>query len=806
MSHNTYNNLWADAQRTIDDVSQFDTFLHGEKPNKDKRQAQSLVSSLYVKYITVVNKLDQCYDQIVHPQKRLTIRKLLDACIGRVIELKHELVEIDLSEFSYYDEVLLELKLPRSEAEVRSPKYYLREREEELRARRTLMDGILKKLGFYEEEVVEATLSEEEAVRLIQAHERARQGRLRSQFMKEIRLMKEKGKAEPADKKPSDGGFAALKIQKTWRGYNTRRKMKRRKLEEMLLIGMLPPTEMPRGERARAAQVREARHGVQALHQREFERQLLAVKEALQWSRGGTMKEELADEVRAWILDYQAHTGKFPEIPSEESGGSALFFTRQGTGSEISKSTTASSKGSKDKKDKGKKEKEDGKKKMDEEEDHGFKMTPSNFLAEVQTAITEYEEVWRDRDESGNPRQRADTEMIRAEKTLELEAELRKTVDQMLREELEILQAALDRDKGRKARKSSKKGRSGKKSKKKKEKDLTPDRTLESLFEELITNGIIKKYPEVRLSEFRGERSYAAYELRKEGKDSQPSLGDIRQLMMEYCILPLGSKTIHQMAPMVKSLMLAGPHGSGKDMLVHAVCTEVGAVLFDLSPANIVGKYPGKSGLIMLIHLVNKVARLMQPAVIYMDTAEKPFMKKVPKTDKTDPKRLKKDLPKLVKNIGPEDQMLLIGTSHCPWECEQKALAQTYNKLVLIPRPDYGSLACVWKEQLFQFAGVNRQFNISAMAKLSDGYTVGAILAAVREVMTCKRVLQLRVKPLTHAELINALCRHEPVYKEEDDAFLQWFLKTPIGRRKTRALEIEAELKANAMGVPKKKK
>lgn len=32
-------------------------------------------------------------------------------------------------------------------------------------------------------------------------------------------------------------------------------------------------------------------------------------------------------------------------------------------------------------------------------------------------------------------------------------------------------------------------------------------------------------------------------------------------------------------------------------------------------------------------------------------------MKKVPKTDKTDPKRLKKDLPKLVKAISPTDRV-----------------------------------------------------------------------------------------------------------------------------------------------------
>lgn len=84
--------------------------------------------------------------------------------------------------------------------------------------------------------------------------------------------------------------------------------------------------------------------------------------------------------------------------------------------------------------------------------------------------------------------------------------------------------------------------------------------------------------------------------------------------------------------------------------MVHAVCTETGAVLFDLTPSNIVGKYPGKSGLIMLMHLIVKVSRLLQPAVIYMDCAERPFVKKIPKTDKTDPKKLKKDLPKMIKS------------------------------------------------------------------------------------------------------------------------------------------------------------
>ena len=66
-------------------------------------------------------------------------------------------------------------------------------------------------------------------------------------------------------------------------------------------------------------------------------------------------------------------------------------------------------------------------------------------------------------------------------------------------------------------------------------------------------------------------------------------------------------------------MLLAGPSGAGKTMLVHSICTELGATLFDLTATNIVGKYPGKSGLNMLLHLVIKVSKLMQPWEMLMD-------------------------------------------------------------------------------------------------------------------------------------------------------------------------------------------
>lgn len=48
----------------------------------------------------------------------------------------------------------------------------------------------------------------------------------------------------------------------------------------------------------------------------------------------------------------------------------------------------------------------------------------------------------------------------------------------------------------------------------------------------------------------------------------------------------------------------------GKKMLVQAVCTETGANLFDLSPDNVMGKYLGKNGTQLLVHIVFKVCSL----------------------------------------------------------------------------------------------------------------------------------------------------------------------------------------------------
>lgn len=66
---------------------------------------------LYVRYVQILRKLEEVYDQVVHPQKRMDIRVILDSVMGRIMELKNEMVDKEFSEYHYVDDVVQDLKL-----------------------------------------------------------------------------------------------------------------------------------------------------------------------------------------------------------------------------------------------------------------------------------------------------------------------------------------------------------------------------------------------------------------------------------------------------------------------------------------------------------------------------------------------------------------------------------------------------------------------------------------------------------------------------------------------------------------------
>ena len=87
--------------------------------------------------------------------------------------------------------------------------------------------------------------------------------------------------------------------------------------------------------------------------------------------------------------------------------------------------------------------------------------------------------------------------------------------------------------------------------------------------------------------------------------------GTVRAAVTEFCVLPLGSATVKEHAPLNMTMdpktgdpkgkpkpttpvLVVGAEGTGKKMLVNAIATETGANVFNLTPSNTEGKYTGK--------------------------------------------------------------------------------------------------------------------------------------------------------------------------------------------------------------------
>lgn len=73
----------------------------------------------------------------------------------------------------------MKLGVTPHEAEPCIPQYFVREREEEVERKRTFITDTLIKLGYEPPKPRSLVLTEQQAVIIIQSHERARQGRLR---------------------------------------------------------------------------------------------------------------------------------------------------------------------------------------------------------------------------------------------------------------------------------------------------------------------------------------------------------------------------------------------------------------------------------------------------------------------------------------------------------------------------------------------------------------------------------------------------------------------------------------------------
>lgn len=110
-----------------------------------------------------------------------------------------------------------------------------------------------------------------------------------------------------------------------------RKQTRRRKLQEMLLIGMIPPPKTTESEDiTRDRELKEMRRELQVQRKTEYQDTVTNCREHLDKNQKGAVLEQLSDQIRGWLHEYRTHTGKIPEYTGSDRGVSRMMASRQG--------------------------------------------------------------------------------------------------------------------------------------------------------------------------------------------------------------------------------------------------------------------------------------------------------------------------------------------------------------------------------------------------------------------------------------------------------------------------------------------
>lgn len=751
---------------------------------KDLDSALLHLHLVYVKYIQVIKKLVETYNEMLHPQKRRLLKNTLMVAFSRFLEIKAQIARTEFTDFPDLDAVLYDLKIVPDDLQIPIPSFFAEERAQELADLDELLEKKNAKVFNLENKTMFPVPSIPESIVMIQRNERGRQAKLRTKYMSEIKNQQTRDVDMEGLQDETQMRAAVLKIQQTLRGYLSRKKFVLKKFQNLQFLRMDSKKEPIQQSLLASNSLR--RRSLVGEYEKEYQDGLVSVLDKIRKIEGPDVKESYQDSFRQWYMDYKRLFTTFPMFPQEEEWKVEGF--RFGPPKAEEKPLSADKKAT-PRTQSPKPKKNSAGKKTDLEDPllaEKFKMDPNTIVyKKLLTYNKEYFDNWHDKDESDNFSQKHDVEIIKRAKRLEVDAEVKNEVFPALKEELETLKQQMEKDKKRKKdlgkkKKKEKKAGGGKKGKK--EKDLTNGKSKDELLDELVTAGLMVRVQKIKFSDYIAIPNYSI----KQKMNMEHSYLDIKRVITEYCIIPLGLDLIDeekQSAP--KSVLLYGPSGVGKSMLANIIATETGSNLFLLSPKTTAGQYTGKSNVSRMVYTVFKTAKLMSPSVILVDDAESVFCKRVPKEDTSDPKRIRKDLIKAIRLLKPSDRVLVLGLSRNPFISDMKAINDAFQKIILVPKPDHNCRMQMWKRWVCDFP---QKIDFSVLTRLSGGFSGSTIKAVIESTISRRR--NAKSPMVSTFDLINQMfILPEPDPKQQQD-FNSYALKLPQAKLREIALGI----------------
>ncbi|XP_045771275.1 IQ and AAA domain-containing protein 1-like isoform X2 [Maniola jurtina] len=816
---------------------------------KQRNVPPEILGRLYAQYCDVINRMYDSYLSSVHLQRAPYILDIVTVIWKRLYELRKELVHIIVNDYIYVDGALFMLKKTPYDIQIVIPYHFpLESRSEgmeqllqtmwaeaERRKNEPELDQTNSQL--LEEDYLhskterstfksvaqvplqmesESTIIAEEFIQatIIQKHERYRKF-----FIEDFKAKCRRRKLYFTEKREKEASekimiWAALLIQRVYRSYMRSKREKVLNYKRDVLLGILPDParkglDLEEANNKLYERRRKIRKDMKEKYMKEMERE----KSRLILLTKDNQIDDITEHVMEWFKEWYEGYGFFPQFPYETEGGTVMVIREdypyieekieedeklaqlmKGKTKEMLKQEQkAALEEAKMREELAKEQKLKEaemlfKQRCNPLADPGYKPQQSQHTGSISEALQKYRAAWsiHDRFPDWSPStvygylQSVLTEELMSQ----LHVECRRYVDELMRLDLKLLikmQQLMYKRIGLKFPKLKPRKMPAVKLPSK-PLDIT-DRMLQNI--QIVFDLNIISKPTAKIKDIFGDLNYKAYEQNiadPNAKFPPPAYGDIRRRLTLSCVFGSG---IEPGAVRNKSVMLLGPERHGKSFMVDAVCGELNAVKIDISPevTSAVVSRPAK-----VLSEVLVAARMFQPAVIYMRNVERVFLKKVPPENRyLKAKKLKRPLTKLLKQMSADDKIIFIATCSNPFGARRKPMLALFSEVLLVPTTDYASLHGFFFEKFQRIRSMPRDYCVSALAQVLQGYGFGVILELFDKIMTPERIVRLNVTPLSQLEFLESLIEAgiEAITSEEYQEYTDFFIaNSPLSKER----------------------
>ena len=159
--------------------------------------------------------------------------------------------------------------------------------------------------------VIEMSMAQ--AVKIIQTTERGRQGLLRAKLMKELHeeeLARRRAENNAHTQRMADPVLAALTIQRVFRGFSVRKRVKDEAAAELMFMGMAPRQREDVNASVRELAIRQLRKTRQIDNLTQYKQGLEDLKKEVADTEGPEMKDKFRDARFTWWLKEKEEKGK----------------------------------------------------------------------------------------------------------------------------------------------------------------------------------------------------------------------------------------------------------------------------------------------------------------------------------------------------------------------------------------------------------------------------------------------------------------------------------------------------------------